>query len=503
MIRISPIAYLLLLMTIKASSQSSKAIANDEKGIKFDQRLDWSQILNKAKAENKYIFVDCYATWCGPCKRMDREVYPNDSVENALKDNFIAIKLQMDSTQRDNEHIKSWYENARKLKEKYKIDGLPCFLFFSPDGKLVYKDVGYKRPIDFIKLVAQSLAPDNLLYYAQIEAFKNGEKNFSKMRNLALFAKKILADDTLAKQIAKNYITSLSEEQLLSHDNILIINDIVGDKKLANSLAKKYKNVYLDNLSEEKLCTAENIDFLEKFRELITTQDLIFRLCYTQPEKIDQIKKSEGWSEYMVSRIIAKDEIDNKLLKNSTPLPPPDWDKILLTISKKYERVDASRLILDYQIRFYRNIVEDWRQWAKYKNKKIKAYPPKTGGLEVYTQLNMTGAWDVFLHCNDKSVLTYALAWIDLAIQLEDNHDYLDTKANLLYKLGRVDEAISVQKKAISMAKNLAKKEQSKAHSDQSIAFSKVLSKMKRREPTYLEEGAIWNTSTLPHQKKR
>jgi len=42
-----------------------------QRGVEFDRDLTWQQVKLKAKAENKYIFMDCYATWCGPCKKME------------------------------------------------------------------------------------------------------------------------------------------------------------------------------------------------------------------------------------------------------------------------------------------------------------------------------------------------------------------------------------------------------------------------------------------------
>jgi thiol:disulfide interchange protein len=47
---------------------------DSSKGIRFEHGLSWAQVKEKAKAENKYIFMDCYATWCGPCKAMDKNV---------------------------------------------------------------------------------------------------------------------------------------------------------------------------------------------------------------------------------------------------------------------------------------------------------------------------------------------------------------------------------------------------------------------------------------------
>jgi thiol-disulfide isomerase/thioredoxin len=49
-------------------------------GINWTIGLKWLAIQEKAKKENKYIFLDFYATWCGPCKKMEKEVYVNDTV---------------------------------------------------------------------------------------------------------------------------------------------------------------------------------------------------------------------------------------------------------------------------------------------------------------------------------------------------------------------------------------------------------------------------------------
>ena len=76
------------------------------KGIRFEKGLSWQQVLEKAKAENKFIFVDCYATWCGPCKQMERDVYPVPQVEELYNDRFISVKMQMDSSKADDEWVK-------------------------------------------------------------------------------------------------------------------------------------------------------------------------------------------------------------------------------------------------------------------------------------------------------------------------------------------------------------------------------------------------------------
>src|SRR5688500_7757549 len=77
-------------------------------GIKWTTGLTWEQINQKAKTENKYIFLDLYATWCGPCKEMDKSVYPNDTVGLFFNNKFVSVKVQMDRTKKDNAFIQSW-----------------------------------------------------------------------------------------------------------------------------------------------------------------------------------------------------------------------------------------------------------------------------------------------------------------------------------------------------------------------------------------------------------
>ena len=43
-------------------------IAQENKGIRFDKSMSWEEVVKKATRENKYIFMDVMATWCGPCQ---------------------------------------------------------------------------------------------------------------------------------------------------------------------------------------------------------------------------------------------------------------------------------------------------------------------------------------------------------------------------------------------------------------------------------------------------
>src|SRR5260221_4585806 len=78
-------------------------------GIHFEQGLTWNEIRAKANAENKFIFMDCYTTWCGPCKFMDVQIFPQEEVGRYFNSHFISVRVQMDRTDKDKDSIRRWY----------------------------------------------------------------------------------------------------------------------------------------------------------------------------------------------------------------------------------------------------------------------------------------------------------------------------------------------------------------------------------------------------------
>src|ERR1700744_3577399 len=98
-----------------------------ETGIKFENDKSWQKIKDEARAEHKYIFVDCYATWCGPCKEMDHDVYSSPAVGDSVNRHFISVKVQFDTSHNDSEFIKQWYADASRLVKENHIDGFPTF----------------------------------------------------------------------------------------------------------------------------------------------------------------------------------------------------------------------------------------------------------------------------------------------------------------------------------------------------------------------------------------
>ena len=67
-----------------------------ERGIDFVENLSWQQVKEKAKQEQKYIMIDCYTSWCGPCKVMDQTTFKDPEVAKIANEGFVAVKVQFD-----------------------------------------------------------------------------------------------------------------------------------------------------------------------------------------------------------------------------------------------------------------------------------------------------------------------------------------------------------------------------------------------------------------------
>ena len=101
-------------------------------GIEFEKG-EWEEVLQKAKESDKLMFVDSYTTWCGPCKKLSKNVFPNADVGKFFNENFVNLKLNMEQ------------ENGMSFGRKYRVTAYPTMFFISGSGDVVYKITGYRN----------------------------------------------------------------------------------------------------------------------------------------------------------------------------------------------------------------------------------------------------------------------------------------------------------------------------------------------------------------------
>jgi thiol-disulfide isomerase/thioredoxin len=120
------------------------AIIAAAQGIEFFHG-PWAEALEKAKTEDKIIFVDAYASWCGPCKRMSSQVFPDPKSGEFYNANFVCLKIDMEKP-----------ENA-EFAGKYPVGSYPTLMFIDAEGKIVLKDVGFREVDPFIEIGKKAL----------------------------------------------------------------------------------------------------------------------------------------------------------------------------------------------------------------------------------------------------------------------------------------------------------------------------------------------------------
>lgn len=108
-------------------------------GIQF-QKNNFSEALKLAKKEHKLIFVDIYATWCGPCKRLKATTFSNVEVGSFYNSTFINVALDGEQGE------------GMTLAQKYGVRSYPTLLFLDGNGDIVTRTGGYHNTEEFIEL---------------------------------------------------------------------------------------------------------------------------------------------------------------------------------------------------------------------------------------------------------------------------------------------------------------------------------------------------------------
>lgn len=110
-----------------------------ETGIAFFEGT-FEEAKAKAKKENKMVFVDAYAAWCGPCRWMSANVFTDPAVGEYFNEHFVCMKMDMEKGE------------GRTYAREWGIRAYPTLLFFDAAGKELKRDMGAKKAEPFIAI---------------------------------------------------------------------------------------------------------------------------------------------------------------------------------------------------------------------------------------------------------------------------------------------------------------------------------------------------------------
>lgn len=393
----------------------STSSAQEPAGIKFEKGLSWAQLREKAKKENKYIFLDCFTTTCAPCKLMDQEVFTRKNVGDFFNASFINVKAQFDSTKNDNEEVRRWYADVKDLTARFAINSYPTYLFFNPDGESVHKIVGGTLDGDvFLTQSKEALNPDSQ-YYRLKAMFDNGQRGAPFLRNLlnVAFAVRERADYTL---IANAYLSQRTDPLTTDEVNLL--------SAASFKMSDVGFNVLLER-SREAASLSERAVAARMVRDIIMEEIAVPFL------------RNGGKMIRNGSMTIYTGELSEHV----------NWDTLRNQVSNRFPDL-AEEVVMASQIMYF-EWQKDWSRFCAQTNAFINKYSDRVDADQFYGYINSVVNAPVDTQC-----VEVALGWVKKAMITAERNNisrYLFQEVALLYKAQRREEAIDKIKKLIAL----------------------------------------------------
>jgi len=126
------IAIVIILAFVFFGFKSDVRTEPKKSGIAFFKG-SLKEALAVAKVENKFIFADVYATWCGPCKKL-KTTFKDAEVGAYFNKNFINIRIDGET------------EDGIKWRNRYGVRSYPTLLIIGSDGNVKTRAEGFMKP---------------------------------------------------------------------------------------------------------------------------------------------------------------------------------------------------------------------------------------------------------------------------------------------------------------------------------------------------------------------
>lgn len=121
------------IILLALTTNCSAVAPGKDEGIQFFKGTV-QEMLEKAEQENKLIFIDVYASWCGPCKLLKKKTFPDKAVGDYFNDTFINVTYDAEKGE------------GIAIAEKYKVTAYPTLLIIDSKGNVVSSILGYMTP---------------------------------------------------------------------------------------------------------------------------------------------------------------------------------------------------------------------------------------------------------------------------------------------------------------------------------------------------------------------
>lgn len=269
-----------------------------------------------------------------------------------------------------------------EFAKTHKVMAYPTLLFFAVNGDLVHKTVGAKQVEDLISESEKALDPSKQIYTLQ-KKFEKGDR----------------------------------DPQFL-YDYAFALQDAYEDPSAAVS-------AYLKTQKQEDLASKKNFDFLYNMVRDIDSEE--FKYVINNKEKFENAASKEEVDNY-ISGVLGG--AANNLLRSEVVSA-----KDIKNLEKKIKTIapDKAAYYGAYMNCYYYQT--DAKKGFKYTKKYMEKY------CNNYNEMNSI-AWTYYEQEDNSKRLEAALSWVERSISIDKNWYNTDTRAHLLYKLGRYKQAL-------------------------------------------------------------
>ncbi|MEP0985825.1 thioredoxin family protein [Ekhidna sp.] len=228
----------------------------------------------QAMAENKFIVMDFWAIWCGPCKKMDVDMW-NTTEMTAYADKFIFLKIDVDSN--------------RDIAMKYSANTIPKVVIMDASGQEIWEEIGFASASMYLKVFEDF--PSELAPTEQIAKLiqKNADANTyfslgawyqesSKNTESVSLKKDILnLSDSYFKQAAKESKTDALATE--AEFNVILNHAYRGAYKKAMKKVDKMEEAEMKNFIMAYCYKCEGqTQKMREFMDKITSKELLAQL---------------------------------------------------------------------------------------------------------------------------------------------------------------------------------------------------------------------------------
>lgn len=294
---------LIVLSTLLFGCKSDTTQTISQNLIIIEQ--DYDEALKVASKEGKLLFIDFYTTWCAPCKKLDKLVFQNDSIQQILKKDVILLRYDAEN------------DSIFHLSKKHHVSSYPTGLIVNSKGYVLHRKYGFAGEI------MQSLSKSVLTFTNEGVAL-NAENTILKGYSNRIDP----------SQYPKFYVDYV--ERTNTKTDALELNAYW--KNTSNIFSEAYFStlVYFARDASDDIAqtTLANRD---KYAALYGNTDVEILLYFLSSGKFNQAIKAKSQQQYEEAIVFAKTALSKKWLDNILP----SFEKDYLIAQGKWDVVFA------------------------------------------------------------------------------------------------------------------------------------------------------------------